>query len=501
MKKRLLALVMALVLCVSLLAVSALAAGEETPDAAARDTSFEEGLAMQLRTVGLFMGVGEKPDGTVDFALDRAPTRAEALTMLVRALGREDAALAMETAHPFTDVPAWADGYVSYAWSTGLTKGVSDTLFDPDSPASAEMYLTFMLRALGYTEGAEGAFLWDSPWALASACRILPVQVDRTEFLRADVVDVTAAALFACCAGTEETLADRLIADGAVDALLFRSAFADDPFEDYNRLEAAVSETIEEHRGLEKKNLYAKNYHIILDAAEADGALTVSVLAGCFNADLWPDGELGSWGTATGLWSMTFDPATMECTRCLTPNEWGAGGAAADYFTDRVLADQERCGRGFGLLGYRELMNALADGSVMYRPLTCDEAMAQVTTQYLNQVDRTLEAVPCTVVAGWLNGTPHGSIAGMYLVYKAGSARGEGTIVQLPLPRESDMVKTSLPETMTISDDGLTLTYSYTYAEALTGEDGTVLHPAGTITYVTDLVTGETASSTPTAQT
>ncbi len=495
MKRRLLALVMALALCIGLLTVSALAAEEEAPDAAA-EVSFEEDLAVRLRTVGLFLGVGETPDGGVDFALDRAPTRAEALTMLVRSLGKEDEALAMETTHPFTDVPAWADGYVSYAYSAGLTKGVAATLFDPDSPASAEMYLTFMLRALGYPEGETGAFAWDSPWAMAAECQILPVRVDRDNFLRSDVVEVTAAALFACCAGTEDTLADRLIADGAVDELLFQSVFADDPFEDYHQMDEAVSAVIEERQPQPEKNQYIKNYHIILDAvAEDDGTIAASVLVCSFDAKLLPNSAVGTQGTGTGLWAMTIDPVTMTCTDSLMPNEWSESGTPADYFTERALKDQDRCGKGFAQLAYWELTAAMANGSAVYQPLSYDEAMTVMTTQYLNQVDKTLEAGPCTVVAGWLNGTPHGSIAGIYLVYKAGSERNEGTIVQLPLPIENYMGKTSLPETMTLSDDGLTLTYAYTYDEALNGEDGVVLHPAGTITYTTNLVTGETTQT------
>ena len=33
--------------------------------------------------------------------------------MLIRALGEEPQAKAAGKTHPFTDVPAWADGYVS----------------------------------------------------------------------------------------------------------------------------------------------------------------------------------------------------------------------------------------------------------------------------------------------------------------------------------------------------------------------------------------------------
>ena len=49
--------------------------------AAGRDVSFEETLAADLKSLGLFRGVTE-----TEFDLGRAPTRAEAMTMLVRML-------------------------------------------------------------------------------------------------------------------------------------------------------------------------------------------------------------------------------------------------------------------------------------------------------------------------------------------------------------------------------------------------------------------------------
>ena len=183
----------------------------------------QRGQAMRLESLGLFLGVGEYSDGTTDFALWRSPSRAEAVTMLVRALGKEDEAAEMGKPHPFTDVPAWADGYVSYAWENGLAKGVSDTAFGAWEDATGEMYVTFMLRALGYADGTD--FTWDDPWTLAQTCGILPEGVDRDDFRRGDAVEVTAAALFAGRKGTDTTLADQLIAQGAFSREDFDRAF------------------------------------------------------------------------------------------------------------------------------------------------------------------------------------------------------------------------------------------------------------------------------------
>ena len=75
----------------------------------ARDTSFEEKLAADLKQLGLFKGVSD-----TNFDLNREPTRVEALVMLIRVLGKENTALNSNSNHPFLDVPDWADKYVSY---------------------------------------------------------------------------------------------------------------------------------------------------------------------------------------------------------------------------------------------------------------------------------------------------------------------------------------------------------------------------------------------------
>ena len=120
---------------ISLLAVlcilfCAFAAGAE-----ARDTSAEETTAAALKSLGLFRGVSD-----TNFDLNRAPTRVEALVMLIRTLGKESEALGKNWTHPFTDVPRWADRYVGYAYTQGLTKGSSATI-EMTSFASTTMAL------------------------------------------------------------------------------------------------------------------------------------------------------------------------------------------------------------------------------------------------------------------------------------------------------------------------------------------------------------------------
>lgn len=135
------------------------------PAASALNVTEALNAARSLNALGLFKGVGTKSDGTPNYDLGRTPTRNEAVTMLVRLLGKEDEALAGEWEVPFTDVVEWAYPYVGYAYNNGLTGGISATEFGGDNNVTAAQYMTFVLRALGYS--SETDFQWDSPWALA----------------------------------------------------------------------------------------------------------------------------------------------------------------------------------------------------------------------------------------------------------------------------------------------------------------------------------------------
>lgn len=178
----------------------------------------QEIVAAQLQTLGLFRGVSEN-----DFALDRAPTRVEALVMLVRLMGKEAEVGKGDNTHPFTDVPAWADAYIAYAYRNGWTNGITADRFG-DGDASCAMYLTFVLRALGYSDGVNGDFLWDDPFALAAEAGIVSENVSIDAFSRRDVVTVSWLALSAQVQGTENTLAEKLTDSGAITSEAYAAA-------------------------------------------------------------------------------------------------------------------------------------------------------------------------------------------------------------------------------------------------------------------------------------
>jgi len=107
-------------------------------------------LADALHELGLFNGTGITEDGYPIYDLDAIPTRQQAVVMLIRLLGKEYEALENTYSHPFTDVDAWADRYISYAYQNGLTNGISTTIFGGNYNITAQQYITFLLRALGY---------------------------------------------------------------------------------------------------------------------------------------------------------------------------------------------------------------------------------------------------------------------------------------------------------------------------------------------------------------
>lgn len=67
------------------------------------------------------------------------------MTMLVRLLGKEEAAKNENGDIPFDDVETWAKPYVGYAYQNKLTSGISTTKFGGTNKIKPEQYITFVL--------------------------------------------------------------------------------------------------------------------------------------------------------------------------------------------------------------------------------------------------------------------------------------------------------------------------------------------------------------------
>lgn len=471
------------------------------------DLRDEDTLARKLEELGLFRGFGDNGDMGSDFGLNQRATRVQALVMLVRILGKDTEAEEHSGTHPFTDVPAWADGYVSYAYEAGLVRGVSDTLFGADDTVTAEMYLTMMLRALGYKdrnyvygdwEGYGSAeFSWDSPWALASYTGILPMQVDKTDFLRNDMVDVTAAALYARIKGSSVLLKDKLINEGVFTEEQFDAVFPEDPFEEYRLIDSRVSAAIDEKVELGKLEYdrYVTECHIIVDMYREDGAIVVKPMVFIYNANINEDNTLGSDGGGAAPWLIKLDAGTYEILECKTAGELAEMGLSWEDILPGMAGYAAYLGKGMDRVCRMEALILLDSGVIAYRQPTYEESLKRYTS-YFDYTDGTIETEFCTVLTG-RRGTPHGSDSFIFLVYKPGSSKGEGQVVSLPMPEESYWHITSLPDKLWLDENGHMLHYSYHYDDALIFEEGTeseyVAHKAGTYHYTTDLITGETS--------
>lgn len=153
--------------------------------------------ADSLYSLGLFQGTGKDADGNPIYDLERAPRRDEAITMLVRIIGKEKEALEGNWELPFTDVADWAKPYIGYAYTNGITNGTSATTFGSSNTVTAAQYITLVLRALGYND-ANGDFVWSAPWPVSNEIGLTQENYSDTNnylFTRGDIAIVSRSAL------------------------------------------------------------------------------------------------------------------------------------------------------------------------------------------------------------------------------------------------------------------------------------------------------------------
>ncbi len=457
-----------------------------------RDSSMVQVLADRLSTLGLFRGT------EIGYELERAMTRAEAVTMFVRALGKESEALAMIKTHPFTDVPSWADGYVSYAYSNFLTQGVSETHFNADAYVSSAEYLTFLLRALKYHSGTD--FPWDAPYARAADCAMLPPDANLVDFQRGDAVILTVAALYTphkeltpreapapVNIGAEMRLYERLIREGVFASETFEAVFPADPFADYRKAVSLLKKNVadRESTGVVYRNTLKDDLCYVTDYEEKDGVLRVSAAVSVAEFTI----EEENRGTSTcSSYAVTAD-FNAETDACIA---FELDGDSLLYMQNLLGGDDSRyvdlCRNVLGqdMLQYNRLT---------YTPPTYAESMDAITNTdsvFETVILKQIETEQCTIVLSAVTGTPHGAYRSLRLVYKPGSEYGEGKVVGLPLPEENAWGLTADPDTLLVSEDESTLVYTRTFTQrAEIKEPDRLIHEKGTYVYTVDLKTGE----------
>ena len=312
--KRKLRMVLAGVLAVASLAMTAGAASYDN-------------CADRLSDLGLFQGTGN------GYQLDRAPTRAEAATMLVRLLGAEAEAEELDYSAPFTDLDDWQKPYVQYLYDNGLTTGATATTFEPEDTCSAQMYTTFLLRALGYSDAAGGDFTYTGAVDFDKSIGLVDyANCNETNFLRDHVAAMSLTALNTAVKDDADTkLLEKLVEDGAVAA-----SAADDMLAFFDNYDAYVAATA------------AMNEETKMDiSVDVSANVTVAdqqVMSLSMPMDMKMDMDLENMDQSrismTGKMDMQIDEALVEAGA-----ETSVSQDVAYYYTDGVyymnLGDQK----------------------------------------------------------------------------------------------------------------------------------------------------------------
>ncbi|MBQ5799217.1 MAG: S-layer homology domain-containing protein, partial [Oscillospiraceae bacterium] len=152
--KKFLSLVLALVMTMSLVTVSAGAAYKD-----ADDIEYKEAVDV-LSAIGVLTGdeSGFRPNDTLK--------RSEAAKIIAYLQnGAKVAAGLTAPAAPFADVAAnhWAAGYIVDLVDEGILSGVGDNKFNPEGKLTGFAYLKMLLVCLGYDASIEG-FVNNSNW-------------------------------------------------------------------------------------------------------------------------------------------------------------------------------------------------------------------------------------------------------------------------------------------------------------------------------------------------
>ena len=144
--KKLLALVLALVMSMSLVTIS---------NAAFKDADkIEHTEAVEvMNALGVINGM---PDGS--FNPSGSVTRAEMAKMItIIMLGDIDAAAFKGTATDLTDINThWAEGFIKYCYSQGVIAGRGDGTFAPNANVTAVEAAKMLLVAIGYNATVQG---------------------------------------------------------------------------------------------------------------------------------------------------------------------------------------------------------------------------------------------------------------------------------------------------------------------------------------------------------
>ena len=195
MKKRLFALLCALVLLTTAIPSAGALAGEANRSADI------------LSTLGLVNGTTN-----AGYDLTSPATRAQAAVLLVRLAGAEEAAAADPWFAGYRDVPAWCKDAVDYATHQGWLTGVTPLDFQPNTAITANAWCTSLLRMLGYSD-ENGDFSVSDAALFAQRIGLISVAYSGT-LTRGDMFEIARDALTFSYKDGSGTLIEHLVDSG-----------------------------------------------------------------------------------------------------------------------------------------------------------------------------------------------------------------------------------------------------------------------------------------------
>lgn len=170
--------------------------------------------ANALKDLGIITGIA-------GFDLTKSLTKTETVVIYLRLLGKDSEAQKSICKNPFKDVPTWASKYIAYAYNKGYTSGTAKTTFGSNNPVTPEQFLTFILRALGYSDKA-GDFTAKTVIQKAEKLGIIPAAKYKAggakAITRGNCVEIIYSALGTNKKDGKGTLAKTLVDSKAIDA-------------------------------------------------------------------------------------------------------------------------------------------------------------------------------------------------------------------------------------------------------------------------------------------
>ncbi|MBC7958752.1 MAG: hypothetical protein H7X94_02695 [Vallitaleaceae bacterium] len=168
--------------------------------------------SISLSQLGLLSNTSENE-------LSKPLSRLIGISMILKSLGytNEDALL-VSSQNPFKDLTgneSWGAGWAMLAFQLGITSGKSTTQFAPNDLMTAKEFITFQLRALGYSKDES----WNS-WLELGENQGLINKSDDLEhqvFTKAKASDVLYKALASKLYNQDGTFVEKLIDEGIVE--------------------------------------------------------------------------------------------------------------------------------------------------------------------------------------------------------------------------------------------------------------------------------------------